>query len=118
MLTDAGNEDSALIERQNILHEKCGEYYKNKAKVAFVRSRAEWMEKGEKSTKYFLGLEKCKQSNKQIKVLKNEMGERITNQNEILEEEIRLYSKLYTTSYPCEKRLWQVLERYKNAKKE
>ena len=37
-----------------------------KCKGAFVRSRERWMEDGEKSTKYFLGLEKRNGERKEI----------------------------------------------------
>ena len=40
--------------------------YEKKAKGYQIRSRAAWVELGEKSTKYFLGLEKSRQTNKVI----------------------------------------------------
>ena len=37
---------------------KLDEHYKNKTKGHRIRARAKWVEEGEQSTKYFLGLEK------------------------------------------------------------
>jgi hypothetical protein len=36
--------------------------YSDKAKGAQIRSRIKWVEEGEKNTKFFLGLEKARQT--------------------------------------------------------
>ena len=41
----------------------------NKADVAQIRSRAKWVEQGERSTSYFLGLEKSRQVNNTLNCL-------------------------------------------------
>ena len=48
-----------------------------------VRSRAQWHEEGEKSSKYFLSLEKRNATRKSIQYIENE-GQTITKSNEIL----------------------------------
>lgn len=61
-----------------------------------IRSRAKWMEEGEKPTKFFYGLEKARQKKNTIGELKKENGEIITTDIEILEEARAFYQKLYT----------------------
>ena len=59
-----------------------------------IRSRATWMEDGEKPTKYFFGLEKRKQDRARITKLHTDQGEIIAD-NEILEEARKFYQELY-----------------------
>ena len=49
-----------------------------------IRSRIKWIESGEKSTKYFLNLEKSRQTKKSIINLYDSNGNLLTNQDEIL----------------------------------
>ena len=46
-----------------------------KAAGARVRSRVKWYEKAEASTRYFLGLEKCKSANKTLTKIYNSRGQ-------------------------------------------
>ena len=67
-----------------------------KTKGAIFRSKIRYFEEGEKSTKYFLNLEKRNYNKKVINKLK--VGESIiTDPTEILAEEARFYSNLYTS---------------------
>ena len=67
-----------------------------KTKGATFRSKIMYFEEGEKSTKYFLNLEKMNYNKKVINKLK--VGENIiTDPTEILAEEARFYSNLYTS---------------------
>ena len=70
--------------------------YEYKAKGAQIRSKQEWVEKGEKNTAYFFGLEKSRQTKKTIFKLKNDNGSIITNQTEILNMEKHFYENLYS----------------------
>ena len=54
---------------------------------AQVRSRAKWVEEGERSTKYFFNLEKQNASLNTIKQLKTADGSYTTSETEILDEE-------------------------------
>ena len=54
-----------------------------KAKGAAIRSRAKWVEFGEKNTKYFLNLEKSRRGNKSINKIKNTKGTLVTEQQAI-----------------------------------
>ena len=66
-----------------------------KAKGAAVRSRARWMEYGEKNNKYFLGLEKRNREKKNINCLKNAQGILINEKNNVLKELVHYYETLY-----------------------
>ena len=43
---------------KRLLEKEIDNYYTQKCRGAYVRSRALWMEKGEKNTSYFYNLEK------------------------------------------------------------
>ena len=60
-----------------------------------IRSKAKWVEEGERSTKYFLTLEKCNNYRKAVTVLSDD-NSTITDQDKMLEAEIRYFSTLYT----------------------
>ena len=75
---------------------------RKKTSGIILRSKAKWVEEGEKNTKYFLNLEKRNYDNKYIKTLKKE-NEEISDQKEILEMEQQFYSQLYTTKLNQEK---------------
>ena len=60
-----------------------------------MRSRAAWLEDGEKTTKYFFELEHKKQSAACISQLRTE-NKTITSDNEILETAHAFYQDLYT----------------------
>lgn len=72
--------------------------YGYKAKGAIIRSRARWVDDGEKNTSYFFNLEKRHYSKRCISKLQKENGEIITGSDAILEEEVKFYSDLYTSS--------------------
>ena len=62
-----------------------------------VRSKVKWHEEGEKSTKYFLGLEKCNAIKKNIRKLKLSNGTICTNQKDILQHQTQYYKNLYSS---------------------
>lgn len=45
------------------LHSTLDEFYIKKAKGAYVRSGAKWLEEGENNSSYFINLEKRRQEN-------------------------------------------------------
>ena len=59
-----------------------------------IRSKSNWVEKGEKPTKYFLNLESRNFLNKTIKRVETD-GKLITEQKEVLNEIKKFYEKLY-----------------------
>ena len=62
---------------------------------AMVRSRALWVEAGEKNTRYFLRLENRHAVKKAISRLVNDQNQTITDQKEILNEISDFYRNLY-----------------------
>ena len=69
--------------------------YENKVNGIILRSKANWHEKGEKSSKYFLNLEKHNHVKKQIRKL-NVNGKEITDAIEILQSEKQYYKNVYS----------------------
>ena len=72
--------------------------YENAVKGQMVRSRVRWYEEGEKSSAYFLGLEKYHATKKSITKLKLSDDTVVTKQSDILKEEESFYSSLYTSA--------------------
>lgn len=68
---------------------------KEKCMGAIIRSKAKYVVEGEKSTKFFLNLEKKKQRGNFIAELENEKGEKISDLVGILEEVQKFYMKLF-----------------------
>jgi hypothetical protein len=62
----------------------------------FIRSKAKWIEHGEKPTKYFLNLEKRNFVNKTIRLIETDNGRVICNQQGISDEVTRFYQQLYS----------------------
>ena len=74
------------------------EIYNEKPNGAIIRSKGRWHEEGEKSTKYFLSLEKRNHSKKCMKKLQLNDSTIIDNPAIILEEQKKYYHKLYSKS--------------------
>ena len=70
---------------------------KEEVKGIFLRSKAKWIEEGEKPTKYFCHLEKRNFTNKTVTKLINNEGETIDSQLEILREIENFYFRLYSS---------------------
>lgn len=72
--------------------------YTSKANGAYIRSRARWIEKGEKSSTYFFGLEKQRQTKRKIsKLMKNDI---ILEDQKLVQDEICLfYCNLYKSKF-------------------
>ena len=68
---------------------------KEELKGAYVRSRAEWLELGEKSSRFFLNLENRNRVNKSITEILKEDNTIINNQTAILQEVKLFYENLY-----------------------
>lgn len=64
-------------------------------KGRIIRSRAQWIEEGEKCSKYFMQLENRNYKSKCITALKNEFNQIIDNQEDILKECYSFYENLY-----------------------
>ena len=73
--------------------------YKEDSIAAYIRSRAKWLESGEKSS-YFLNLEKQHQSANCIVKLVNDEGDVALADTKILDQLKSFYSKLYSSNDP------------------
>ena len=71
-------------------------FYGEKVKGIIIRARARWHEHGEKSTKYFLNLEKRNHIKKDMRKLNVNDSITIDPLN-ILSEQQRFYQELYTS---------------------
>ena len=61
-----------------------------------VRSKANWVEKGEKNNNYFLNLEKANKNKSTIRSIVHENGEVVKDQKTISNEIKEFYESLYT----------------------
>jgi len=91
------NVDYNVNEVQRLKYELEG-IVKNERKGAEIRSKSQYYEYGEKSTKYFYSLEKSNAEKKHIKILEKDNGECIVDTFEILEEEVNFYENLYKSN--------------------
>jgi len=80
-----------------LLQAELDEIYMRKAKGAYIRSRAKWMEKGEKNSAYFCRLEKKRQERNSIKTLIIN-GTECSNSQLIAKEIANFYQNLYSSS--------------------
>ena len=81
----------------NTAKEKLETFYKEKVKGIIIRARARWHEHGEKSTEYFLNLEKRNHVKKHIRKLAIS-GVITTEPFEILDEQKRFYQDLFKSA--------------------
>uniref|UniRef100_A0A3P9J195 Reverse transcriptase domain-containing protein n=1 Tax=Oryzias latipes TaxID=8090 RepID=A0A3P9J195_ORYLA len=87
-------------DRQQILNlqSKLDELYTQRARGAYIRSRARWIEEGEKNSAYFCSLEKRRQKRNSLKsLLVNDIE--ITDEKAISSEIYRFYSHLYSSKF-------------------
>ena len=90
-------EDSSKTESISNIEKELDEIYSAELKGALIRSKAKWIEEGEKSTKYFYSLERKHQLSNVINQLVGENGEIIEDPSELLNECCSFYDKLYTS---------------------
>ena len=67
---------------------------------AITRSRIQWTEQGERSTKYFFGLEKSNANRKSINTLIDTDNNALTDQSVISNHIVEFYQNLYTPTNP------------------
>ena len=76
---------------------KLNHIYDLKLKGIMVRARARWVEEGEKSTRYFLNLEKRNKNYNVIRYIKSDDDVLVTSRKSILHELKMFYKALYTS---------------------
>ena len=77
------------------LQKEYEDIFSNKTKGARVRARTQWWEEGEKSSKYFFGLEKRNAKEKGWREILGEKGEIITGITGIQKRQVDFYKNLY-----------------------
>ena len=87
-----GNDDN--LESYHNVKDKIVEIYEKKAEDARIRSKCLWYEKGEKSTKFFLNLEKRRGIQGQIRKL-IVSNQEITHQSKIQNELLFFYKPFF-----------------------
>ena len=92
------NPDDVNATRYYETRERLESFYDHKTKGIIIRARARWHENGEKSTKYFLNLEKRNHVKKHISKL-NINGTIETDPMCILKEQEGFYRELYKSSH-------------------
>ena len=85
---------------RNRLKTELDNHYLDKAKGYQIRSRAKWVQEGERSSKYFFSLEQSRQSRNCIDQLTDENGDTYQSDPEILKEINKYYNDLYHSSQP------------------
>ena len=96
--TDMATSPSDEIKnRIDLVQAELDEIYNRQTEGVMIRSHAIWCEQGEKSTKYFLSLEKRNYKRKCITKLINANGREIEDFQEILQEEKVFYENLYSS---------------------
>ena len=90
------NSTQQSTENLRILKDEEEDIRREYIKGLFIRSRAKWIEEGEKPTKYFLNMEKRNYINKTVTRIADKNRKQITNQNDILAEIENFYRALYS----------------------
>ena len=89
------NATAEIIQKLEEAKKELNDINDKQTRASMLRSKAKWTELGEKSSKYFLGLEKRNFKNKCITKLRTE-HETTTNPKQILQIEKSFYSTLYS----------------------
>ena len=79
----------------NDLNNDFEQYRRYQMQGLILRTKAKWIEQGEKPSKYFCALEKRNFVNKNITKLTNSSNEELTKQDDILQEIKSFYQNLY-----------------------
>ena len=87
----ANETDLLLLEKTK---SELEQFYESKRQGAIFRSRVRWYNEGEKNSKYFLNLEKCRSASKGMSCASTENGT-IVNPIYILQEQELFYTTLY-----------------------
>jgi len=75
-----------------------------------IRAKLQWVEQGEKSTKYFMGLEKSNQGRKSLLEIVNEQGNCVKTQKGIELHTVKFYKNLFSSRNPGQDDIDQYLQ--------
>ena len=88
-------ENEAELETLDNLKRELEELREKKIQGNILRSKAKWLEKGEKPSGYFLHLENKNYTSKLISRLIVDTDKEVSDTGEILKEQVKFYQKLY-----------------------
>ena len=91
------HDEEPIVNKYYELKNKWESIKTEKTNGIILRSKARFVEEGEKNSKYFLNLEKRNYRKKHMKAIINSEGDVINKPDEILKEQASFYKKLYTT---------------------
>ena len=91
--TDVNHKIDELLHYEELLRD----VYNQEAQGIKVRSRAQWFEEGEQSTKYFHSLEKSNGKNKSWDRILNNNNELMCDTKDIIDVQVDFYKNLYST---------------------
>ena len=97
----AKNGTTQDIEQYLLTKEKLKQLDLKDLEATKIRAKAQFMEEGEKSTRYFFSLEKTRKANQTIRVLTKDNLDTVTETRDLLSETRAFYKKLYSAE-PCE----------------
>ena len=110
------------IQEYNDVKKQLEDIETSKINGSIIRSKVQWHEDGERSTKYFLSLEKSKALNKHIRKLRLSDGQIVKNPDEIMNAETDYFKKLYTSKLKMndvsQSDIWQNIVQLDNTDKE
>jgi len=101
-MKESEKELDKLKAQKEVLENEINIMLNSRAKGAQIRSKAKWIEEGEKSTAYFLRLEKHHQITNVIKGLRNNKGDIIHGSEGTLAIMKEFYENLYSSRNPDE----------------
>jgi len=87
--------DNDLLERKEKYKELLDDMYEEECKGSQIRSKVQWIEQGEKCTKFFLQLEKKRQANNVIYEVIDDSGNIVNDNLEVLKIITGYYDNLY-----------------------
>ena len=79
------------------LYDSQDKIYTDRAKGGQIRSRIKWIQEGEINSEFFLGLEKSRQINNTLFMLRDSCGNEFRTTEKILAECITFYQTLYSS---------------------
>ena len=92
----AKNGTTQDIEQYLLTKEKLKQLDLKDLEATKIRAKAQFMEEGEKSTRYFFSLEKSRKANQTIRVLTKDNLDTVTETRDLLSETRAFYKKLYS----------------------
>ena len=85
-----------LFNAENLLNELLN----RELEGIITRAKLQWVEQGEKSTSYFMGLEKSNQGKKSLRSIINDQNQALKTQKGIEQHTVNFYKSLFSTRNP------------------